>query len=48
MRARVPSLLLCVIADQTLRTEVDFEQVAYNTGLDESFFSTARLSRMEE
>jgi hypothetical protein len=46
----IPTLLAVEMetADQTHRTEVDFEQVAYNTGLDESFFSTARLSRMEE
>ena len=46
----IPTLLAVEMEtpDHAHRTEVDFDQVAYNTGLDESFFSTARLSRMEE
>jgi hypothetical protein len=34
--------------DQAHRTTVDFDQVAYNTGIDESFFSTARLGRVHQ
>jgi Outer membrane lipoprotein-sorting protein len=33
-------------ADGSHRTAVDCDEVAYNTGLDEEFFSTARLSRL--
>lgn len=32
---------------QAHRTRVECDRVAYNTGLEESFFSTERLSRME-
>lgn len=46
----IPTLLAIEMEtpDQAHRTTVDFDQVAYNTGIDESFFSTARLSRMEQ
>jgi hypothetical protein len=33
-------------ADGSHRTAVECDQVAYNTGIDEEFFSTARLGRM--
>jgi hypothetical protein len=46
----IPTLLALEMEtpDQAHRTTVDFDQVAYNTGIDESFFSTARLSRMDQ
>src|SRR5262249_25959408 len=44
----IPTLLALEMenADRSHRTAVECDQVAYNTGLDEEFFSTARLSRM--
>lgn len=46
----IPTLLALEMEtpDRAHRTTVDFDQVTYNTGIDESFFSTARLSRMDQ
>jgi Outer membrane lipoprotein-sorting protein len=46
----IPTLLALEMETpkQGHRTAIDIDQVAYNTGIDESFFSTARLSRMDQ
>jgi Outer membrane lipoprotein-sorting protein len=46
--AGIPTLLALEMetSDRSHRTAVECDEVTYNTGLDEDFFSTARLSRM--
>ena len=45
----IPTLLAVEMEtpNQGHHTAVDFDQVVYNTGINENFFSTERLSRME-
>jgi hypothetical protein len=41
-----PLALEMETADRSHRTAVDCDEVTYNTGIDEEFFSTARLGRL--